>query len=135
MMDVARVMDDIADRLDSIEGLRVHHSPPARVTPPAAVVSYPDRIEFDTTYRRGADRLTLPVVVVIGRPSDDATREALGAYCDGSGPRSVKGVLESWAYSALHELTVTRIEFDVVTIAAVDYMAAVFTLDVIGTGS
>jgi hypothetical protein len=135
MMDLARVMDDIADRLDTIEGLRVHNMPVGKVTPPAAVVSYPDSYDFDATYARGMDRLSVPVVLVVGRPSDTATREALGQYCDGSGPRSVKGVLESWSYTAFDEIRVVRIDFDVVTIATVDYMAAVFTNDVTGTGS
>ena len=105
------------------------------MTPPAAVVSYPETIDFDQTYGRGADKMTIPVVVVVGRASDRAARDALGAYCDGSGASSVKAVLESGTYTAFHTVRVESIEFDVVTIAAVDYMAALFDLDIAGSGS
>jgi hypothetical protein len=134
-MNLRDVMDELAARLDTITGLRVHAQPVGRVTPPAAVLSYPERIEFDATYRRGGDRMSLPLVVVVGRPVDPSTREALGAYCDGTGARSVKAVLESGTYTTLHELTVTTVDFDAVSIAGVDLMAAMFTIDVIGTGS
>ncbi len=134
-MDLASCMDQIGDRLDTIVGLRVHRYPPPTVTPPAAVVSYPETIDFDQTYGRGADKMTIPVVVVVGRASDRAARDALGAYCDGSGASSVKAVLESGTYTAFHTVRVESIEFDVVTIAAVDYMAALFDLDIAGSGS
>jgi hypothetical protein len=97
-MNLADVMDAVGDRLDTIAGLRVFAYPPGSVTPPAAVVSYPEGIEFDATYGRGSDRMTLPVVVVVGKASDRAARDKLGAYCDGSGASSVKAVLESGEY-------------------------------------
>lgn len=134
-MDLGNVMDAISTRLDTITGLRCFASPPATLVPPAAVVSYPDTLAFDATYGRGMDRLDLPVVVVVGRPTDRSTRDNLSLYCDGSGASSVKAVLESGTYSAFHTVRVKDIEFDVVTIAAIDYMAAIFNLDIAGSGS
>ncbi len=134
-MDLAVVMTAIADRLDTITGLRCFAYPPPTLSPPAAVVSYPDTLTFDETYGRGMDRMDLPVVVVVGKPSDRTARDALAAYCKGSGAASVKAVVESGTYSAFHTVRVKDIEFDVVTIAGVDYMAALFTLDIAGSGS
>jgi hypothetical protein len=134
-VDLADVMQEVADRLDAIEGLRVHPSPPGKVTPPAAVVSYPETYTFDETYGRGMDRLSLPLVVVVGRPVDRSTRDALAAYCKGSGAASVKAVLESGTYSAFDVLRVESIDFDVVSIGGTEYMAALFTLDIAGSGT
>ncbi|HZO69208.1 MAG TPA: hypothetical protein VFB74_29815 [Kribbellaceae bacterium] len=134
-MDLAAVMDAVSARLDTITGLRCFAYPPPTLSPPAAVVSYPEALVFDATYGRGMDRMSLPVVVVVGKPSDRTARNALAAYCAGSGASSVKAVLESGTYSAFHTVRVEDIEFDVVTISGVDYMAALFTLDIAGSGS
>jgi len=134
-MDLASVMDEVSGRLDTIAGLRCYPYPVATVTPPAAVVSYPDTYTYDATYGRGMDRMSLPVVLVVGKVSDRAARDTLGAYCDGSGTKSVKQVLEGGTYTAFDSLRVESIEFDVVSIAGVDYMAGVFTVDIAGSGA
>ncbi len=134
-MNLANVMQAVADRLDTIDGLRCFGFPPHSLSPPAAIVSYPDKITFDETYGRGMDRLTLPVVVVVGRVSDRSARDQLGAYCDGVGAASVKQVLESGAYTAFDTVRVTGADFDVVSIAGTDYMAALFDLDIVGRGT
>lgn len=134
-MNLANVMDEVSAQLDTIDGLRCFAYPPPTLSPPAAVVSYPDEYTFDETYGRGMDRLKLPVVVVVGRPVERTTRDRLGAYCDGSGPSSVKSVLESGTYTAFDTVRVEGIEFDAVDIGGVAYMAAMFTLDIAGSGS
>lgn len=134
-MNLAAVMQAVADQLDTIGGLRCFGWPVATVSPPAAIVSYPDEIKFDETYGRGMDRITLPLVLVVGKVSDRATRDTIGAYCDGSGDLSVKQVLESGTYTAFDTVTVTEATFDVVSISAVDYLAAMFNLDIAGHGS
>lgn len=134
-MNLANVMDAVSTRIDTITGLRCHPYPPGSVTPPAGIVSYPERIDFDETYGRGMDRMSLPLVLVVGKVSDRAARDALGAYCNGSGAKSVKAVLESGTYTAFDSLRVASIEFDVVSIGGVDYMAGLFTLDIAGSGA
>jgi hypothetical protein len=129
------VMQAIADRLDTIDGLRCFGYPQPAVTPPAAIVSYPEKIAFDQTYVRGKDRITLPLVVVVGKAHDRSTRDRVGVYCDGSGTSSVKAVLESGTYTAFDEVVVTDAEFDVVDIAGTDYLAALFNLDIVGAGA
>jgi hypothetical protein len=137
-MILSDVMDDVARRLEAINGLRAYGFPPDKVSVPAAVVTYPDSYTYDGTYRRGADRMALQLVAVVGRASDRASRDLLSVYVDGDGPESFKRVLESGdlpAYTSFHSLRVTGVEFDVVTIAGVEYVAALFTLDILGSGA
>ncbi|MFW6091623.1 MAG: hypothetical protein ACODAF_07060 [Actinomycetota bacterium] len=133
-MDLGAVMDEVGTRLGGIDGLRVYDYPADSVTPPAAIVAYPDEIVYDETYGRGMDRLTLPVLVVVGRQSDRASRDNLVGYASGSGDKSVKQKLEDDSYDSCDVVRVERAEFDIVRIAGVDYVAAMFDLDVTGQG-
>lgn len=134
-MDLADVMQAVADRLDTITGLRVYPYPPDLVQPPAAVVTYPEEYVYDATYGRGMDRMTLPVIVMVGRVSDRASRDAIGAYANGSGASSIKAVVEAGTYTAFDTVRVTGAEFDIVSVAGVEHLAATFTLDIAGPGS
>lgn len=130
------MMDEVAARLRTIEPLagRTYAYPPAAVTPPAAIVQYPEEYTFDATYGRGMDRMTLPVVVVLGKASDRAVRDQVVAYAAGSGGQSVKAVLESGTYTAFHTLRVIGVEFAALSIAGTDYLGAFFDLDITGQG-
>jgi hypothetical protein len=99
------------------------------------MVTWPEDITFDQTYVRGADRMTLGVVVVVARPNDRSALDRLGAYCNGSGPSSVKAVLESGAYSAFDVVTVQSAEFDEFEIAGTVYPGVLFRLDIMGHGA
>lgn len=135
-MDLAAVADELAAQLETITGLRVFAYPPPTLVPPAAIVSYPDRVTFDETYGRGMDRAEQwPIVLVVGKASDRAARDRVYRYADGSGAVSVKAVLEAGEYTAFETIRVAGVEFDVVTIAATDYIAALFTVDIAGPGS
>ena len=134
-MDLSAVMDEIADQLDTIVGLRVVAYPDGQVNPPCAIVAMPSSLDFDETYGRGSDRLTLPVVVLVSGTVPRAARDALGAYCDGSGASSVKAVVEAGTYTSFDSVRVTGITFDAYTYGAVTYPAAIFDLDIYGNGS
>lgn len=135
-MDLGDVMDQVADRLDSITGLRVYPYPPDTVAPPAAIVTYPESIDYDATYARGMDRIPdLRVIVLVGRVSDRASRDAISVYADGSGTQSVKAVVEAGTYTAFDSVRVTGAEFDVISMAGVEYLAATFHLDIAGEGA
>lgn len=112
-MILSDVMGEVAARLDTIDGLRTHAYPADLVTPPAAVVTYPTEAEFDTAYARGMDRITLPVVVLIGKVSDRASRDRLSAYLDGSGAKSLKRVIEFEPYPSY--LSTTGVAGDTAT--------------------
>ncbi len=134
-MNLADVMQALADRLDTISGLRVFGYPPNKITPPAVVVTYPETYTFDAAYLRGMDRLEVPVVVLVGKVSDRASRGTLGAYCDGSGASSVKAILESGTYTAFDTVRVAKAVFDVISIAGVEFLAATFICDITGRGA
>jgi hypothetical protein len=133
-MNVAAVMQAIADQLDTIPGLRCYGFPPAgAVSPPAAIVSYPD-VDFDESYRRGLDKYELQVVVVVGEPTDQRSRDRLGAFCDGSGASSVKAVIEAGAYSAFSTIDVVRATPDL-TVDNAGNVNLAYRFDLVITGS
>lgn len=134
-MNLGAAMQEIADQLDTIDGLRCYGYPPDTINAPAAVVTYPDTLTFDATYGRGMDRMDPKVVVLVGKVSDRTARDRLGAYCDGSGTSSVKAVVEAGTYTEFDTVRVASAEFDIVSISAVEYLAATFTLDIAGTGA
>ncbi|HKX46586.1 MAG TPA: hypothetical protein VJP77_07775 [Planctomycetota bacterium] len=134
-VNLADVMDEVAAQLDTITGLRAFAYPPDALVPPAAVVSYPDEVSYDQTYARGMDRITLPVVVLVGKASDRMSRDTIAGYVDGTGAGSIKAVVEAGTYTACDTVRVSRCEFDVVRIAGIDYLAALFELDITGQGA
>lgn len=136
-MNLHDVMGEVAGRLGTIPRLRAYDHPPANVTPPAAIVTFPvEAMTYDLTYGRGSDRFNLPVVVMVGQADAKAAHKALGEYANGSGPRSVKAVLEANLddYTTFDTLRVTQVEFDIVAMGGVDHLAATFTLDIAGPG-
>lgn len=140
-MDIAAVMDEIAGKLRVAPSLagRTFAYPPGKINPPAAVVTYPTNMVFDRTYGRGVDEMTGVVVVLVGRPTDPATRDLLARYLNGSGPESVKALLDgdsdTNAYVSCDGVRVTGWETDVHTIGDIDYLAAVFQLEIAGPGT
>lgn len=134
-MNLANVMQAIADQADTIAGLRVFGYPQPKVDPPAAIVPYPDHIALDETYQRGSDRITIQLVVLVGKATERTTRERVGAFCDGSGASSIKAVLEAGTYDEFDELVVTGVDFEDYVIAATTYLAAIFSIDILGPGA
>lgn len=135
-MDLEAVAGELADALGVIEGLSVPEWGVQRIHPPAALITLPDRIEYDDTYQRGADRIPdWSVVVLMARPTDPGARRSIAAYAAGSGPKSVKAAIEAHTYTACGEPRVTSADFDVLTYAGTDYLAAVFHLDITGEGA
>ena len=137
-MNLQAVMEEIGDRLDTIEGLRVYRYPPKRITPPAAVLAAPETYTYDETYGRGMDRITLPVVLMVGDATDRAAWKNLSVYVDGAGPTSVKTIVETpptGGYTELDTVRATGVEFDVWTMTGIDYIAAIVSLDIAGKGA
>lgn len=126
---------DLGAALGAIDGLRVFDYWADRVTPPAAVVEWPEAITYDATMGRGGDRLTLPVLVMVGKADMRNAWQQLAAYAAGSGASSVKAAIERHPPIAYDSARVTRVEFGVTVVASVDYLAATFTVDLIGSGA
>lgn len=134
-MNLSAVMDAIGNALDLVPNLRVFPYFADSVTPPAATVGFPDEYLFDETFGRGSDRATIPVNVVVGKADARSARDQLAQYANGSGPTSVKQAVEQYATTAWDSVRVKSIEFGVVSIASVSYLAATFNIEIIGRGA
>lgn len=133
-------LDDVAAELGAalgtIAGLNVPEWGVQRVTPPFALIPLPEQVTYDATYGRGSDRIEdWPVLVLVAHPTKPEARRAVAEYADGSGPKSVKAAIEAHEYTACDSVTVQTAEFDVVTYAGTDYLAAMFHLDITGKGA
>ena len=136
-MNVHDVMTEVATALATIGTLtgRTYPYNANRVTPPAAVVDLPESVDYDQTYGRGADMIKLPFFVVISNINDATASTALGGYLSGSGATSVKQHVEAYAYTACDSVVVTHAEVAVMTIAASQYLGAMFDAEVFGKGA
>lgn len=137
-MNIADVADEIGTALKAIGGLRVFPYNADKVTAPAAVVALPDEITYDATFGRGSDTLTLDVYVFVARIDQRTGRDALAAYLDGSGSRSVKAAVDSSAtvtYTACDVVRVAKVSVEPLASGGVDYLGAVFTLEITGQGA
>lgn len=136
-MKIGDVMDEIAVRVRQAPSLtgRTHAQPVGAITPPTAIVDYPTNGKFDESYGRGTDRLTGSLAVAVGRPTERQTRDQLTKYLDGSGPESIKALVDGDGnYVSCDSVTVTGWETEVWTIGTVDYLVAIFELDIYGPG-
>ncbi len=127
------LMEGVADRLQTIAGLRVFAYPPDNITPPAAVVAFPIEIAYDLTMARGSDRVTIPVHIVVGKVSDRSAALNLSEYLSGSGDKSVKSAIEADVTfaGAVDTARVETASVSVMSIAGIDYLAATFDIDIV----
>lgn len=132
-LDVGGVMEGLATRLRTIEGLRVFGYPADQINPPAAVVAFPEgEIEYDAD--GGSDRAEFLVYLVVGRVSERSAYAALAVHLSGAGTGSVKAAIEGdptlggGAAAGTTRVATSRVE--AITVAGVEYLAAVFTVDV-----
>jgi len=129
-------MDEVATALSAVTGLRITAHPVESIVPPAGAIGYPESIDYDQTYGRGTDQInSLPVACYVGKATSRAARNTAAAWADGTGPTSVKAAIERHTYTSCDNVTVTRAEFSIESVAGVDYVQVLFLLDIIGGGS
>lgn len=135
-MDVASVMDEIAECLAGLPDLRQATGwPTGGVSPPAVVVGMPDEIEYDQTYGRGMDRMTIPVFLVVPKPQDRSARDFAAQYANGAGPASVRSAIAAWNWLTCDDVHVNRAEFAVIDVDNNSYLAGEYTCVVVGPGT
>lgn len=135
-MDVAAVMDEIAVELRTITGLRVFAFPPDNMAVPAAIIGYPETITYDVSMGRGTDKMDFPIFLMVSRITDRTARDVIAPYISGSGTKSVKTVIRNGKpWVAMSDVRVASATVEMVTMAGVDYLAAVFTVNVYGNGA
>jgi hypothetical protein len=134
-MDVTAVMAEVAAAGRTVAGLTVYEwETPGRY--PAAVVALPERFDPNGTYNRGLAMLEdLPFIVLLGRADSRTSTKLLTDYLADSGTRAVVPKLQNYAYTKCDVVTVTHVDFDTYTLAAVDLLAATFHLNIAGKGS
>lgn len=132
-LDLNATMDGIGQLLKMVSGLRVFDFVPDSFSPPAAVVSLPESIDFDFSFREGSHRLTVPVYVLVGKASDRSARDQLSVYMANSGASSIKAAIESdpTLGGTAQTARVSRATVQVMTVAGMDFLAASFDVDVI----
>lgn len=128
-MNISTTMDQIGSRLATISGLRVFDFPAENAQPPFALVDFPESVEYDSAMARGADRATFNVLVGVSRNVDRAARDALAAYMDGSGSKSIKTAIEGGTVG--DSARVTSVTVSEIVMAGVPFVGAVFVVDVI----
>lgn len=136
-MNIQDVMDEIGEKLATIPKLRVYAYNVDKIPPPGAIVGLPESVDFDATYGRGVDTLTIPVWVMVARANAQASGTQLAAYLDGSGDRSVKAAVDSSntnTYTSCDEVTVTTAVPGSYTSGGVELLGVEFTVAVEGQG-
>lgn len=132
-MDVPTIMSEVASLIAGALTIRVYDYPPDTLAVPAAVVAFPESIEYDLTMDRGKDRLTVPVHVIVGKVSDRSATKTIAGYLNSSGVGSFKAVIESdvTLNGSVDSTRVTEATVSIMVINQVEYLAATFTLDIV----
>lgn len=116
--------------------LRVYPYGTLKVEPPAAVFVLPSSIDFHQSYGTGAEKIMdAGALLMVRDHARRASFKALADYCRPTGAGSVKAALEGYAYTACDVVTVTSVEFDIITMDGAAYLSALFHLDIFGTGT
>lgn len=134
-MNVASLMDELGAALETVDGLRVFPYSADKVSPPAAIVGWPDPLTYDATMARGADQLTLPVYVMVGRLDARTSRDRLALYLDGAGESSIKAAIDGGTYTACDSARVASANVEALASGGVEYLGAVFDVEITGSGS
>ncbi len=122
-------MDALGARLATVSGLKCYDFPPASAQPPFGFVNMPESLDFDLTYARSSDRMSIEVYVAVGTQLDRQTRDKVSALVP-----LVKAALEApvpMEVEAFQSIRVQSVEFRYVQLASGSYPGAVFTLDVV----
>lgn len=142
-MNFSAVAHEIDTRLRTLDGLIAHYLGQAvkSVSTPCSVVPLPD-ITYNQAYARGMDRVPdWEIAILAGKLDDQNAFDRLGPFADGTGSSSVIQALQSKdedlyePYTACDFVVVKSATFDVITWQGQDFQGALFTLDVVGSGS
>jgi hypothetical protein len=128
-MDLGQIMQAVADELVSASVVANAYGYPAKsITPPCAIVGYPEEIEFDMTFQDGSHKLDLPVWIFVGTVHDRSARDRMSDLI--SGVSGVKEALDGTLTAAVQTCRVVDCRIEMITIAGVDYLSAKFSLEI-----
>lgn len=129
-INLAATMDALAEAL--IQGnvtSRAYAWPVESVNAPCAVVGYPtEPIDFSVTFQRGSDRVIIPIYFLVGRTSDRTARNQISEIVGGSA--DIVNAIDGDLGGLVQTATVLDCDIQTMTIAATDYIAAVFRIEI-----
>lgn len=133
------ILNDVRTALtDAVKGVGDIHAYdfwPERISTPAVFLGWPAVGTYDSTYSRGMDEMTVPLLIVIGKVEARNAARQLSEYVDGGGPRSVKAAVESAPKTAWDVARVASWTSDVASVAGVRYLAVEFMINIYGKGA
>lgn len=134
--DLAAIVDEIADQLDTIDDLHVHRfGPDAKRLEvlPAAIVALPTQpISYVETGLPGgpAARTVLPIVVAVSQVHSATSHRTLAEFMSSTGDHSIRACIEAGDYVTVSDPTILECVPDEMTIAGDTYLVAIFDLQV-----
>jgi hypothetical protein len=136
-MNLDTAIKELGTAAGTISGLRVYPWAAKAVTPPGLIFALPQDITPNETYARGGMRIKdLPAILLVGAAASRTSLAALSAYCAGSGAKSLVTAWQNYAgYTQIQAINIPQIELVEAKLAGTDYLAAIFHLDVIGSGT
>lgn len=132
MAEIIKIRQGIAKNLGTIPGLRVYTEYTDSPNYPAAVINL-DSVDYDGAFKQGLTTYNFVVSVIVGRAAEREMQRKLDAYCQPSGPMSVKEGVESdrSLSGEIYDLRVTGTNsIGSLTINDQTYLAAEFTVTV-----
>ena len=126
-LDLSAIMDGIGASITA-SGLarNVYTYPVATVVEPCALVDYPTKMEIGSTFGRGSDHVSLPVLFLVGQTFFVESRDALSAVIAGSADL-VAAIEGSHAYGSV---AVTDADVTTVVVGGIEYLGLKLTVDV-----
>ena len=126
-IDLSAIMDGIAAQITA-SGLarNVYSWPVSTVVEPCALVDYPTKIDLSSTFGRGTDHVSIPVLFLVSQTFSKESRDALSAVIDGSADlvAAIEGV---YAYG---DVAVTDADVTAVVVGGIEYLGLKLTVDV-----
>lgn len=131
-MSLETYREALADAVSTIDGLRCTPYLTDQVNPPHAMIDL--EVNYDLTFARGADVLTVYLMVFDQRKSERSAQIRLDDWRDGSSTTSIKYVVENdttLATKCDYTRVVSAGRPTVVTVGTVDYLMVEFQLEAV----
>jgi hypothetical protein len=134
MTDTSALRDAIETRLATISGLNTYDTVPDNPVIPFATV-LPTGIEYDAGMSDGAHTWRFGILVAVHRASESTAQDALDAYCDPTGTRSIRAAINGdRTLGGLGSCRVLEMRnYSQIPIGEVTYLGAEFVVEVVAT--
>lgn len=130
-LDVHAVREGIADALATISGLSTYFYVPDDVHPPAAVVHFPEQIEYQGAMGGALARMQIPVEVLVAGNHPESAGIALDALASRSGIHSAINDDRTLGGAAQSAIVVDASDFRPVTVNGALYLTFRTTIEVL----